>query len=87
MPKLEGIPISRQHLRARLAFEMHAGNLKDWLLVIEEGHRFSQDQGLRAFLIEARKFTRKLILVTTDWRLYEGIGKVFKPKPWDSLLP
>jgi hypothetical protein len=70
-----------------LAFEMHAGNLKDWLLVIEEGHRFSQDQGLRAFLIEARKFTRKLILVTTDWRLYEGIGKVFKPKPWDSLLP
>lgn len=70
----------------RLAFEMHAGNLKDWLLVIEEGHRFSQDPGLRALLIEARKFTRKLLLVTTDWRLYEGIAKVFKPRPWESEI-
>ena len=68
----------------RLAYEMHAGGLKDWLLIFEEGHRFSQDAGLRALLIEARKFTRKLILVTTDWRLYEGTAKVFKPKPWES---
>lgn len=74
----------------RLAFEMHAGSLKEWLIVIEEGHRFGQDQGLRAFLTEARKFTRKVILVTTDWRLYEGIAKVFKPRPWEpeaSLNP
>ncbi|MDG6909309.1 MAG: hypothetical protein JRN08_02975 [Nitrososphaerota archaeon] len=68
----------------RLAYEMHAGSLKDWLLIFEEGHRFGQDAGLRALLIEARKFTRKLILVTTDWRLYEGTAKVFKPKPWES---
>lgn len=53
----------------RLAFEMHTGNLKDWLLIIEEGDRFGQDPGLRALLIEARKLTRKLILVTADWRL------------------
>ena len=67
---------------ARLAFEMHSGGLKDWLLIIEEGHRFGQDAGLRALLIEARKFTRKLSLVTTDWRPYEGTAKVFKPRPW-----
>ena len=67
----------------RLAFEMHSGNLKDWALIIEEGHRFGQDPGLRALLIEARKFTRKLILITTDWRLYEGTAKVFKPRPWE----
>lgn len=67
----------------RLAYEMHAGNLAGWLIVIEEGHRFGRDPGLRALLIEARKFC-KLILVTTDWRLYEGTAKVFKPKPWAS---
>lgn len=68
----------------RLAFEMHTGNLKDWVLIFEEGQRFGQDPGLRALLIEARKFTRKLILVTTDWRHYEGTAKVFKPKPWET---
>ena len=65
----------------RLAFEMHSGNLKDWALIIEEGHRFGQDPGLRALLIEARKFTRKQIKITTDWRLYEGTAKVFKTRP------
>jgi hypothetical protein len=68
----------------RLAFEMHGGNLKEWLLVVEEGHRFAHDSGLRALLIEARKFTKKIILVCTDFREFAGIGKTFKPKPWDS---
>jgi hypothetical protein len=35
-------------------------------------------------LIEGRKFARKVILITTDWRTYEGIAKVFKPRPWES---
>lgn len=69
---------------SRLAFEMHSGALKDWLLVIEEGHRFGQDANLRALLTEARKFVRKLILVTTDWKIYEGIAKAFKPLPWQE---
>ena len=69
----------------RLAFEMHGGNLKDWLIVIEEGHRFARDPGLRALLIEARKFTRKVILVCTDFREFAGIGKTFKPRPWESV--
>lgn len=40
-------------------------------------------QELRALMTEARKFWRKVLLVTTDWRVYEGIAKVFKPKPWE----
>lgn len=69
---------------AKLNFELHSGSLKDWCLVIEEGHRFAQDLQLRALLTEARKFCRKVLLVTTDWRVYEGIAKVFKPKPRET---
>ncbi len=61
-----------------------AGALRNWTLIIEEGHRFSQDANLRALLIEGRKFARKVILVTTDWRIYEGIARVFKPGLWES---
>ena len=55
--------------------------------VLRIKYRFSQNPGLRALLIEARKFMRKLILVTTDWRLYEGTAKVFKPVPWETTQP
>lgn len=60
-----------------------AGALSDWAIVIEEGHRFSQDPNLRALLIEGRKFCRKVLLVTTDWEVFRGIAKVYKPRPWE----
>jgi hypothetical protein len=31
-----------------------------------------------------RKFLRKLLLVCVDWRVYQGIAKVFKPPPWEQ---
>jgi AAA domain len=65
-----------------LNFVMHSGDLRNWALVVEEAHRFGGDPNLRALLIEARKYVRKLIVVTTDWRTYEGIAKAFKPSPW-----
>jgi len=52
--------------------------------VIEEGHRFRDDPNLRALLIEARKYVRKIILETTDWRIYQGIPKIFKPRSWEG---
>jgi hypothetical protein len=64
---------------AHLNFIKNSGDLAKWVIVIEEGHRFSNDANLRALLIEARKFTRKLILITTDWKVYEGIAKAFRP--------
>ena len=70
---------------SHLNFVKNSGSLKDWCLVVEEGHRFGQDPNLRALLIEARKFVRKLILVTTDWRLYEGIAQVYRPAMAPSL--
>jgi hypothetical protein len=66
---------------AHLNFIKNSGDLAGWVIVIEEGHRFSSDANLRALLIEARKFTRKLILITTDWKVYEGIAQTYKPRP------
>lgn len=67
--KVEAVP-----LFSELNMAAHRGLLKDWVIVIEVGYRFSQDVIHRAFLIEARKFTRKVILVTTDWRIFEGVA-------------
>ena len=70
---------------SHLNFVKNGGELKSWVMVVEEGHRFAADPNLRALLIEARKFVRKLVLVTTDWRIYEGIAQVVKPAPWEPL--
>ncbi len=67
---------------SHLNFIKNSGELKKWVIVVDEAHRYAADANLRALLIEARKFTRKMLLVTTDWRVYEGIARVFKPKPW-----
>ncbi|MCL4340293.1 MAG: hypothetical protein JRN32_01400 [Nitrososphaerota archaeon] len=67
---------------SHLNFVKNSGALKNWVIVIEEGHRFKDDTNLRALLIEARKFVRKLLIVTTDWRIYQGITMVLKPAPF-----
>jgi hypothetical protein len=69
---------------AHLIFVMGSGALKDWAVIIEEGHRFEGDANLRGLLIEARKFVRKVIVVTTDWRVYGDVARIFKPAPWAS---
>ena len=67
---------------SHLNFVKNSMAVKNWVISIEEAHRFSSDANLRALLIEARKFTRKIILITTDWRVYQGIAPVFRPRPW-----
>ena len=68
---------------SHLNFLKSSGQLKNAIIIIEEAHRFHDDQNLRALLIEARKFLRKLILITTDWQNWEGIAPVFRPPPWN----
>ena len=72
---------------SHLNFVKNGGELKEWCIVVEEAHRFSSDANLRALLIKAQKFVRKLLLVTRDWRIYEGIARVFKPAPWEISTP
>lgn len=71
-------------LFSNLNFIKNSGALQNWIIVVEEGHRFKDDANLRALLIEARKFVRKLIIITTDWRTYEGITLILKPAPFNQ---
>ena len=58
------------------------GSLKDWFIVIEEGHRFSDDTNFRSLIIEARKFIKKLLVISTDWKAFEGMAGIVKPQTW-----
>ena len=69
---------------SHLNFIRHSENPNNEIIV-EEGHRFSQDANLRALLVEGRKFCRKVIPVRADRRAYEGIAKVFKPPAWECM--
>ncbi len=82
-PNVEASKGEASAIFGHLNYLKNAGALKDWIIVIEEGHRFSQDANLRALLIEGRKFCRKVLLVTTDYEAFRGIAKVFKPRPWE----
>jgi hypothetical protein len=68
----------------RIASLSYSKDLANWVVVVEEGHRFVDDPNLRVILSEGRKFLRKLLLVCVDWRVYQGIAKVFKPPPWEN---
>jgi hypothetical protein len=69
---------------SHLNFIKNTGMLRTWVIAIDESHRYSSDANLRALLIEARKFTRKVLLITTDWRVYAGICPSFRPPPWEQ---
>lgn len=66
--------------------EIPSGPFADWIIVIEEGHRFVDDPQVNAFIIEARKLVRKLIIVDTDWKPLEGKGKIMKPPPFETII-
>lgn len=79
------VQISQTEMAAifsHLNFIKTSEQLKNWLVLVDEAHRFSNDQNLRSLIIEGRKWLAKMLVVTTDWKVYEGIAKVFKPREW-----
>jgi len=57
---------------------MFQKQLRDWVLVVEEGHRFMESPFLKAFIAEARKHTRKLIIISVQLGPFEGLGNFFR---------
>jgi len=62
-----------------------SGVLSKWIIVIDESHRFILSPQFKPFIVEARKVTKKVLIVCTDWRALEGMGRIMKPFPWESL--
>jgi energy-coupling factor transporter ATP-binding protein EcfA2 len=67
----------------RLFTVMPSGDLKDWVFIVDEASRY-RDGPLKDFVIESRKWVRKTIVITTSWKDYEEVGKVFRPRPWGA---
>ena len=61
---------------------MFQRELAQWLIVVEEGHRFKDSDFLKSFMAEARKFTRKLIVVSHQPESFRGLGEIYKVIPW-----
>jgi len=57
---------------------MFQKELRDWVLIVEEGHRFMESPFLKAFIAEARKHTRKLVVVSVQPGPFEGLGNIFR---------
>lgn len=50
------------------------GKLKDWVIEVDGANQFADLEQVRSFVIESRKFTRKVVLVSADKNLFEGFG-------------
>ena len=57
---------------------MFQRQLNRWVIVIEEGHRFSANPSLKSFLAESRKFVRKVLIVAHQARPFTGLCMMYK---------
>jgi len=62
-----------------------SGNLSRWVILVEEAHRLSNEPVFQHFVAEARKFTRKLIVVCSDPTLFGNVCRLLKPPPLEEL--
>lgn len=78
-PKYRDLSIERlfENLNV-LAFK---GKLQDFFIAIDEGNEFSGIKALRDFVIESRKFTKKVVIVSADPEPYSKICVVMRPRP------
>jgi len=47
--------------------------LSNWVIVIEEAHRYKDIKEAMGFVYESRKFCRKVIVVTPDAKVFKGL--------------
>jgi len=57
---------------------MFQKELSGWIIVVEEGHRFTESPFLKSLMAEGRKHTRKTVVVSRQVEHYEGLGIVLK---------
>jgi len=57
---------------------MFQKELKNWTVIIEEGHRFADSPFLKSLIAEARKHLRKIIVVSHQVEPYLGLGLILK---------
>ena len=67
---------------------MFQKQLSNWVIIVEEGHRFVDSPFLKSLVAEARKHMRKMIVVSHQVEPYKGLGMVLKivlPESYSKL--
>jgi len=59
-------------------FIMFQRSLSRWTVIVEEGHRFQESPFLKSFMAEARKHTRKVIVVSHQVDSFKGLGLIYE---------
>jgi hypothetical protein len=57
---------------------MFQKSLKRWTLIVEEGHRFQESPFLKSFMAEARKHTRKVVVIGQQVESFKGLGLIYE---------
>lgn len=57
---------------------MFQKELKNWIIMLEEAHRFQESPFVKSFMAESRKNTRKVIVVSQQVEHFKGLGRIVK---------
>lgn len=63
-----------------------SGQLAKWCFVLEEAHRLRGIKSAIDFVLEGRKFTRKIVTVTSDAALFATCSLQLKPPPLEKIV-
>lgn len=59
----------------------HEGNLKRWVVALDESHRYSSPGPIYDFVAEGGKWTRKTIVVASNPSLWRNVTTPLRPDP------
>ena len=74
-PNVDYAQLEASYLFRDLQVRRSDSALSRWLIIVEEAHRFANDAGLKALLLEGRKSIGKLLVLSAD------------PMPWAQVAP
>jgi hypothetical protein len=63
-----------------------SGTLAGWSFILEESHRLRHIESAIDFILEGRKFTRKVVTVSSDAGQFASVCRLVKPPPEDKRL-
>ena len=78
-PNVDYAQLEASYLFRDLQARRSDAALSRWLIIIEEAHRFANDAGLKALLLEGRKSIGKLLVLSADSTPWAQVAPVVRP--------
>ncbi len=62
-----------------------SGSLQAWIIFLDEAHKLKNIESATAFINEARKFCRKLVVICSDPAIFGPISRIVRPPQLEQL--